>query len=295
MHIPWDDIQLFLAVADTGSLTAAARKLQVTQPTASRRLLELESTLGEALFLRGTEGASLTSFGERMLEPARRMAEWAAETERIVERAQTGPQGVVRLTAPPGLAFDVVAPLAGMLREKMPDIRLEVVSTVQFLDLVRRDADLALRFDATAQRDLVTVATARFDVGAFATPEYVATLPKKPTIADVAWVGWAPPLDHVAPNPQLAALVPGWRPSFASDDFLVQLRAAMCGLGAIFLTNMRHRFTMDHGLVQVPVPLPRHMTTLDLVCARSALDVPRVRAVADVIARELPQPVRRSR
>src|SRR5579871_4078599 len=111
MHVAWDAIQLFLAVADTGSLTAAARRLHVTQPTASRRLLDLEASLGEALFTRGVEGTTLTPFGERMLEPARHMAEWAAETERVVERTQTGPRGVVRLTAPPGIAFDFIAPL----------------------------------------------------------------------------------------------------------------------------------------------------------------------------------------
>lgn len=287
MHVAWDDIQLFLAVADTGSVTAAARKLRVTQPTASRRLLDLESSLGEPLFVRGTEGARVTPFGERMLEPARRMAEWAAETERVVERVQSGPQGVVRLTAAPGIAFDFVAPFAGYLRKKMPDIRLEVVSTVQYLDLVRREADLALRFQAPTQRDLVSVASSEFDVGVFATPEYVAGLPKKPQVADIDWIGWAPPLESVSPNPELAALIPGFKPSFASDDFLVQLRAAMCGLGAIFLGKMKHRFQADLPLVEIPLALPKRTASLHLVCARSALDIPRVRAVADAIAAEL--------
>ena len=127
----WNELQLFLAVTDGGSLTAAARKLRVTQPTASRRLLELEASVGEPLFVRGVDGTRLTSFGERMLEPARRMAEWAGETERVAERAQTTPRGVVRLTAAPGLAFDFVAPFGAYVREKLPDVRLEVISTVQ--------------------------------------------------------------------------------------------------------------------------------------------------------------------
>jgi DNA-binding transcriptional LysR family regulator len=282
----WNDMQLFLAVADGGSLTAAARKLRVTQPTASRRLLELEASVGEPLFVRGKDGAHLTSFGERMLEPARRMAEWAGEAERVAERTQTGPRGVVRLTAAPGVAFDFVAPFAGLLREKLPQVQLEVISTVRYLDLVRREADLALRFAAPAQRDLVSVASVEFDVAPFGAPGYAARLPKKVALADVDWIGWAPPLDHLSPNPELAALIPGFRPSFASDDFLVQLRAAMAGLGAIFLGKMRHRFSLESPLVELPLPLPPRRGSLHLVCARSALEVPRVRAVADLVARE---------
>ena len=293
----WNELQLFLAVADGGSLTAAARKLRVTQPTASRRLLELETSVGEPLFVRGVDGTRLTSFGERMLEPARRMAEWAGEAERVAARTQTGPRGVVRLTAAPGLAFDFVAPFAGYLREKLPEVQLEVISTVQYLDLARREADLALRFAAPTQRDLVSIASVEFDVVPFGSPSYAARLPKKIALADVDWIGWAPPLDHLSPNPELAALIPGFRPSFASDDFLVQLRAAMAGLGALFLGKVRHRFSFENPLVELSLPLPPRKGSLHLVCARSALDVPRVRAVADLVARELSaaRPFRRRR
>ncbi len=279
-------MQLFLAVAESGSLTAAARKLRITQPTASRRLLELEASIGESLFVRDVEGAHLTSFGERLLEPARRMAEWAGETERVAARAQTTPRGVVRLTAAPGLAFDFVAPFARYVREKLPDVRLEVISTVQYLDLARREADLALRFGAPKQRDVVSVATMELDVAPYASPSYVARLPKNATIADIDWIAWAPPMDHLSPNPELAAMIPGFRPAFASDDFLVQFRAAQEGLGAIFLGAVRHRFS-ENPLVKIPLHVPLPRSSLHLACARSALDVPRVRAVADLLAREV--------
>jgi DNA-binding transcriptional LysR family regulator len=78
MNIPWEDVRLFLAVAEAGSLSAASKRLHTTQPTVSRRLAELEATLGEPLFVRNAQGIALTSFGERLVEPSRRMAEWAA-------------------------------------------------------------------------------------------------------------------------------------------------------------------------------------------------------------------------
>lgn len=287
MHIPWDAVQLFLAVADGGSLTSAATKLGITQPTASRRLLDLEATLGEVLFERGVGGTRLTSFGARLLEPARHMAEWAGETERIAERVQTQPTGVVRITAPPGLAFEFVAPFAAWLRDVLPEIRIEVLSTIAYLDLARREADLALRMQAPTQRDLVSVASLDFDVLPFASKGYVARLGKSPELSKLDFIAWAPPYDRLSPNSDLARMIPGFRPAFTSDDYLVQLRAAMSGLGVIFLGNVRHRFSLDTGLVPVPIKLPARRGCLHLVCAKSALDVPRVRAVADNLSKEL--------
>lgn len=287
MHIPWDEVQLFLAIAEARSVTAAARRLQITQPTASRRLSQLESLLGERLFVRSVEGVALTPFAERMLEPARRMAEWAGEVDRAAARTESSPRGVVRITAPPGIAFELVAPFAAWLRGVLPDVTLEVVSSVQYVDLVRREADLALRVSGSGgQKDLVTIASLEHGVGVFGSPAYARSLPKSPRMTDIAWIGWAPPLEHISPNPELAKLIPGFRPVFASDDFLVQLRAAEAGIGAIFLGRARHRFSASN-LVELDVDFGDLKRTLHLVCAKSALDIPRVRAVADLLVREL--------
>lgn len=293
MDIPWDDVRLFLAIADGGSLSAAARRLRVAQPTVSRRLAELESLLGEPLFVRGVEGATPTSFGERLLEPARRMAEWAGDVERVAQHTQTTPRGVVRITAPPGVAFDFLAPFAAWAKSKLPEVRFEVVSTVHFLDLARREADLAVRTQQPRQRDLVTVASFEHEGAAFATREYIARLRPGYGVADVDWIGWAPPLEHMSPNPELAALVPGFQPVFASDDFLVQLRAAEAGLGAIFLGRLTHRFARPTTLEELDLDVGPLLSAWHVVCARTALDVPRIRAVAELLRAELERIERR--
>jgi len=286
MHTSWDDIQLFLAVAESGSVTAAARTLGVTQPTASRRLLHLETRLGAPLFVRGKDGAALTSFGERLLEPARRMAEYAGETERVVDGTEVEPRGLVRVTAPPWVAFDFLGPLAAMVRQQLPEVALELNSTVQYLDLVRREADLALRLHRPSQRELITIAELGFHMRAYASRDYVARLAKGTTPNEVDWIGWAPPFEHLFPNPELARLIPGFRPVCASNDFLVQMRAAMVGVGAIYLGDVRPRSSLDLGLVSLPVKVPSVAGTMRLIAARSALLIPRVRAVADILASE---------
>jgi DNA-binding transcriptional LysR family regulator len=287
VDIPWEDLRLFLAVAETGSLSAAARRLRMAQPTVSRRLAELEATLGSALFARSVEGARLTPFGDRLAEPARRMAEWAAEAERAAEGADTAPRGVVRITAPPTIAHGFVAPFAAWLREKLPGIRLEVFSSVHNLDLGRREADLALRLQRPTQRDLVCVESLEYESAAFAARSYIERLPQGYGPADIDWIGWAPPLDHMFPNPQLAAKLPGFRMTFTSDDFLVQTRAAEAGVGALFLARVQHRFSRKTTLEELDLDFGRARAGLHLVGTKSALEVSRVRAVADLLVAEL--------
>jgi DNA-binding transcriptional LysR family regulator len=290
-------VELFLAVAESGSMSAAAKRLQVTQPTVSRRLAEVEAALGEPLFLRTVDGVALTAFGERMLAPSRKMADCAGEVLRVAAGAETSPRGVVRITAPPGFAFEFLAPFATFLRQKLPEITLEVLSTTSYLDLTRREADLAIRLDPldapAKKKELVCLASVTHGIAAFATPGYAATLPRGFGLADVAWVGWAPPFEHISPNPQLAALIPGFRPAFASDDYLVQLRAAEAGAGAIIYGTWRHAFSLPTTLVKLPINLGKRTSQLHLVCAKSSLQIARVRAVADILRAELRRPSRR--
>jgi DNA-binding transcriptional LysR family regulator len=286
MDTSWDDVRLFLAVVEGGSISAAARRLRMTQPTVSRRLAELERRVAEPLFARGVAGTVLTPFGERLLRPAREMAESAGELARALDQRDARPEGTVRVTASPGVSYEFSVPFAAWLRTRLPDVRIELISTLQYLDLARREADLALRMQKPAQKDLVCLAELEPQLGAFASEAYAASLPRRFGFADVAWIGWAPPLDHLAPNPQLATLIPGFRPAFASDDFVMQLRAAEEGLGAVVLGRVEHPL-QRRRLVELDLDLGPYRGGIYLVCARSALSIPRVRAVADLLVAEL--------
>jgi len=299
VHIPWNDVQLVLAIDQTGSLSAAARALRLTQPTVSRRLAGLEAELGEALFQRAVGGTTPTSFGERLLEPARRMAECAAEVDHAVADANANPRGVVRISAAPGMAYAFVAPVAAYLRKKLPDVRLEVVATTRYVDLVRREADLAIRWQSTSrrdsQRDLEVIAEVEHPIAVYAAPSYAATLPRGYGLADLAWVGWCAPFENTPPNPQLAAIIPGFAPAFGADDFLVQMRAAETGAGALVLTGFRYRLEPPRTLVELAIDLRQPPAKTHLVAGRASLAIPRIRAVADLLAKELATTARRTR
>ncbi|WNG47556.1 LysR family transcriptional regulator [Archangium minus] len=288
MDIPWEDVRLFLAVAETGSLSGAARKLRIGQPTVSRRLAALEYSLGAALFRRSVDGASLTSAGERLLVPAKKMAEWAGEVGRAVDSSDRSPRGLVRITASPYLSFDFLAPFAAWLAGKHPGLRLEVLSSVQYLDLNRGEADLALRSKAPTQEGLKQVLALEFENTVCVSKSLAAKLPRKPSLSDLPWIAWSPPLDTLPPNPQLEELIPGFTPAFTSDNYLVQLAAAEAGIGAMVMARFRHRFSRPTSLVPLSIDLgPYQRSTLHLVCAKSALDIPRVRRVSELLVSEL--------
>lgn len=288
MDIPWDDVRLFLAIAEGGSLSAAARKLRLGQPTLSRRLAALEYQLGATLFRRGVEGTTLTAAGERLLEPARRMAEWSGEVARAAERTREAPTGLVRVTASPYQAWDFLAPFAAWLAGRHPGLRLEVLSTMHYLDLSRGEADLALRLRPPTQPELVKVHTLEYAHGVFAARSLAARLPRHPRMDELPWVAWAPPYDRMTPNPELEELIPGFVPAFTSDNYLVLHAAAEAGLGAMVMGKVRHRFTRPSTMVPVRIDLgPYGRGAVHLVCARTALAIPRVRLVADLLVREL--------
>lgn len=133
----------------------------------------------------------------------------------------------------------------------------------------------------------MTVGKVELGVAAFAAPSYAKTLKPGYGVADVDWIAWAPPFDDKSPNPELARLIPDFRPAFASDDFILQMRAAELGLGALFLGRMEHRFSGSPKLVELDLDPGSIRHGLYLVCARTALDIPRVRAVAELLGAEL--------
>lgn len=287
MDVSWEDARLFLAVAEAGGFGAAARQLGVGQPTVSRRVAELEYRLGQALFYRGRRGATLTEAGARMLPAAQQMARWAAELGRAVD-SPGPPQGLVRVAAPPGLAYELLVPFCACFREQHPQIRLELRSQVEYLDLRRGQADLALRARAATEPGLVELHRLPMEMGVFVSRAYREKLGPSPRLEQLDWICWAEPHAHLPPGPQLASLLPGFQAAFTSDSYLVQHRACQMGLGAMLLPRASHPLQDPQDLVELPLPFPYPLQgDLYLVCPTSMEYVPRVRAVAQALRQQM--------
>jgi DNA-binding transcriptional LysR family regulator len=284
---PWADLELFLAVAESGSFSSAARRLRVTQPTVSRRVQALEAALGLPLFRRDADGAHLTAAGERLLPSAQQMSRWANELGRAAADVSNEPEGVVRIATAPGLAHDFFVPFARDLRKRLPDVTLEILAGIETIDLSRGQAEIALRSRRPTQPDLTCVARIAVRLGVFASKRYARKLTPPLTPADVDWVTWSSPLEHLTPRPELEALIPGFRPSFASNDFVVQRRAVAEGLGAMILPATQHADDPYPPLVELPLELPLPEGELFIVCAKTMRAVPRVASVIGFLCERL--------
>ncbi len=283
----WQDLQLFLAVQECGSLSAAARRLGLSQPTLSRRMNEMELNMGEALFERRAQGVVLTIAGERLLPAVRQMAEWAETARQHLHEATSSLSGRVRIAAAPRIAREFLAPLAADILHHYPELQLEVTSGVEVRNLARGEADLAIRTIVPQDDDLIILDRIEGPVSLVASPDYVASLPKKASLQDLRWISWSSSHEEQLSHQALTRLLGNFRPVFTSDDYNVQCAACVAGVGIMPMFVVPHRFAKNSGLVNLPFDLgPEAVAGVYLVCHRRQRDVPRLRAVIKIIRAE---------
>lgn len=153
--LDWNLIRSFVAVAETGSLSAAARRLKASQPTLGRHIAELEEALGVTLFLRSRSGFSLTDGGTALFERAKAVSDHAEAFARLALGAAETVAGTVRIAASEIVAAYVLPPIIARFALQEPDVEIEIVASNQVENLLRRDADLAVRMIEPAQLDLI--------------------------------------------------------------------------------------------------------------------------------------------
>jgi len=170
----WADIRLFLAVHDKGSLVAASEALGLTQPTVGRRLAGMEERFGTPLFVRSGRRMQLTDAGSSILESARRMEREMLAIERSLEVHSTELCGEVVISATEGTGTEWLSPVLFDFRKQYPEILVKVKVENRTVDLLHREADIALRLGRPTQPALIArhLVTVRF--GLYASPAYLA-------------------------------------------------------------------------------------------------------------------------
>ncbi|MGE6697389.1 LysR family transcriptional regulator [Hyphomonas sp. NPDC076900] len=231
---PWDHIRSFLAVLEEGSLSRAARHLSLTQPTLSRHIDQLEASLGGPLFTRSPRGLIPTDKA-RMIEPyARTIAASAAAMVRAASGPLSEMTGAVRISASEVVGIELLPGMLAPLRDAHPGLSFEIIATNQSSDLLRRDADIAIRMVRPQQAALLARKVGNVELGLFAHRDYLArhgTPNRLDDMAGHALIGF----DHETVSVQaLRAMgLTLERPDFAwrSDSDLVQLKLALAGVG----------------------------------------------------------------
>jgi DNA-binding transcriptional LysR family regulator len=184
--VSWDLIGAFLAVMRTGSLSGASRALGVAQPTVRRQIEKLEETLGVVLFTRSQAGLTATETAAAALPYAESMAGLADALARSASAPAEAEQGTVRVTCSELVGVAVLPPMVARLRRAHPRLQIELSLTNANEDLLRRDADVAVRMAQPTQSALVARRAGTVRLGAFASEEYFADHPVPRVLADLS-------------------------------------------------------------------------------------------------------------
>jgi len=230
--IQWDHWRSFIAVAEAGSLSGAARALGLTQPTISRHVDLLEASLGARLFLRAPQGMGLSDLGAQMLPEARAMAASAAALERAASAPPEAARGVVRLGASEVVGAEVLPAALAPLMAAHPGLAVELALSNRNDDLLRREADLALRMVRPTQSGLVARKLADVRIGLFGHAAYLDRhgTPETPeALADHILIG--PDSDPMALEGFAQAGIPRRLIRLRCDREAAQLNAIRAGLG----------------------------------------------------------------
>lgn len=169
----WNQIRAFLATAEEGSLSAAARALRSTQPTVGRQVSALEEALGVTLFERAGRSFHITSAGRDLLEHVRAMGDAASRISMVAAGQSQDVAGRVSITASELLAAGFLPPVIQRLRRDAPGIDIEIVASDRLEDLTRRDADIAIRHVRPDQPELIARQLPDSKATFFAATDYV--------------------------------------------------------------------------------------------------------------------------
>ena len=284
----WDDLRLFAAIAAEGSLSAAGRRLKLSQPTMGRRLQALEERMGAKLLERlgGGPGGNyvLTPKGAELLPLVERMVEAGEAVERARPDFAEDATGTVRVASGP-LTIRFIARRLPELLDALPGIEIELCSSYSLINLSRREADIALRNRRPEEGRLAMRALPQPSYAVFGAKTYIARHQMAATAAryeECRWIGFDDTRGHSESLLWLTAKI-GRAPHVRCSNASAILDALIAGAGLAVLPCFLG--AEEPALVQLTAPIDDlDREGLWLVLHEDMRDRPRVRLVADRIA-----------
>lgn len=272
----WEDIKTLNAVAQAGTVRRAALMLDVHHSTVSRRLDRLETAADARLLDRRPEGLALTEAGEALAGLAQDFGDGLNAVERRIAGRDRGLTGLVSLTMAEPIATHAFAPRLGEFREAYPGIELEILVTIDLLDVARREADIAIRMDNNPPDSLVGKRLFPYHTAVYASAAYLQRHDLNAQPQDATWIGWGEAGERYPAWTQDTAFadVPVWG-NF--PDVALQMAAAKAGLGIAMLPC----FLADRepDLVRIAGNKPRPARDIWILTHRDLRRTARVREV----------------
>lgn len=288
MSFDWNQVRAFLATAEEGSYSGAARALKTTQPTIGRQIAALEVSLGVTLVERSVKGQTLTKAGQDLLDHVRMMGEAATLISMTADRQSQEVSGEVTITATDLLSAAILPVILQPLRETAPGISVRINASSDIQNLMQREADISIRHVRPEQPDLIARHVGDFRANLYAASAYLDRAGRPRTVRDAAdhtFVGNADPVRLMAPLHNMGIPV-------RADSFVVSSES---GVVAWELVKSGYGISMQPevlgeaapGVEKVFADLPSLEFPIWLVTHRELQTSPRIRVVFDLLARGL--------
>ena len=279
----WDQARIFLSVARSGQLLAAARHLHLDHATVSRRVNALEAALRVKLFERRTTGAVLTSAGEQFLQHAERMESAMLAAQAELAGTDIAVSGTVRIGAPDGFGAFFLSAHMGSLMQRHPDLLIQLAPLPRTFSLAKREADLAVTIDRPEHGRLTVRKLSDYSLSLYASADFVAHHGTPESPGDLAAIRVVTYIGDLLFSRQLNFfddLALPSRARFECASVAGQVEAIKAGVGVGFV----HDYVgINHSDLVRIVPECKIMRSYWLTVHDDIKDLARVRAVADWI------------
>ena len=292
--LDWNDLRYFLAVARTGSTLAAAKHLRVSQSTISRRVTALEDAIGVKLFVRKPSGYTLTPRGESVLPAAESVEAAVLSFSDSIAAEARRVAGTVRLTTVESAANAWIIPTLGLLRARYPDLQLEIMTSDQNLDLLRGEADVALRFGAKpTEESLIVRHLVDMQETFYAHEQLVSELGMPDSLGDVRRYPLIMTMDGGGTiNRWLSENFPDAEIAHRANTLSSIIASVRAGVGASILPCLMGDDT--RGLVRLLPPIAELTTPGWMVTTDDARRQPHIRALIDFVVEQIQLSLTRS-
>ncbi len=287
-HFDWNDLQSFLAMARTGRLTVAARRMGVDHSTLSRRISALEDAMNVRLFERRPVGFVLTPEGEALLGDAEAIESLTVRMSTRLRADTSHLTGNVRIGTPEGFGTYFLAPQLAQLCDKHPDLNIELVANPRSFSMSKREADIAVSMARPSQGRVYARKLVDYGLGIYASQRYVDTHPiiaNKEHLLGHNWIGYVEDLMWTAELDYLPMVDRNIQPRLHISNVISQLTAIAGGAGLGVLPHFMTRH--DPTLVRV-LPSEVHLTRAYwLITHPDTHDLARIKACANFLTEQV--------
>lgn len=280
----WNDLKFFLAVARSGRLTAAARRLNVNHSTVERRITALEDALQVKLFERRPVGFELSPKGNELLPYAEEMESRWLTAAAAVSGSDLELSGTVRLGAPDGLGTFFLAPRLARLGKKYPALDLELIAMPLVLNPSKREADIAIGFARPTHGHLISRKLTDYALHLYASRDFVAEHGEPKTLDDLKALplfGYIRELVFVRELDYLNEVADGLNPRLTSTNIVAQYMMTLHGKGICILP---HFMVADEPRLVRILPEVEIIRSYHLIFASNLAQLARIRLLIDLLS-----------